>query len=326
MKIKLTKLKEFFFKSPVSDYLLLTLAFYIALQVLNLCFEPSPSSRLFVSHIHRIVDAMMFALPIFILRRKLFLFPYLLVVDLYFLANVWYYRTYLNPMPLAAFTMVENLDGLWVSIFQSMRLIDLGIFLPIAAFAVYYAINRTETKRGFSIICFAAFTVFVCAGWAFPYFTRTGKFNMVSCLNQLSMTRVIQQYGFASYWYCQIAYTKECSDADKQFAEDMMRQIQSAPAPEPLVAQHNKNLIVILVESLATYPIGLEIDGVEVTPRLNGFIRDSQTLYFPKVWPCRRDGRSSDAQLLINTGLLPIANGATASLFGENSFYSLPKA
>lgn len=159
-----------------------------------------------------------------------------------------------------------------------------------------------------------------------PYFTKNGDFDAPQNIIKYDIPRAVRQYGLTSFWYYQIAYHSGCSKADKQFAEQMMRQIQSAPAPESLVAQHNKNLIVILVESLATYPIGLEIGGREVTPRLNEFIRDSQTLYFPKVWPCRRDGRSADAQLIINTGLLPIANGATATRYGHNTYHSLPKA
>ena len=137
MKIKLTKLKELVFKPPVSNYLLLTLAFFIALQTMNLCLESSLPNYYPMNHLRRFADAMIFALPVFFMRRKRLLFTYLTMADLYILSNVWYYRTFLTLMPITAFFQVNNLDGLWISIIHSMRLIDLGIFLPIVAFAIY---------------------------------------------------------------------------------------------------------------------------------------------------------------------------------------------
>ena len=81
------------------------------------------------------------------------------------------------------------------------------------------------------------------------------------------------------------------------------------------------------MESQASWPIGLEIDGRKVQPFLDSLARDTSVLYFPKVLPQVKDGRSSDAQLLINTGLLPAATGAASSLYGSrNTYPSLPKA
>lgn len=147
MRFKETKLKEIVSQPPVSTYLLLTLAFFVALQTMNLCMEASIPNYYPMNHLRRFADAMLFALPAFFLYRKRFLFLYLTMADLYILANVWYYRTFMTPMPLTAFFQVENLDGLWISIMHSMRLIDLGIFLPVAVFAVYYLLIINKKRR-----------------------------------------------------------------------------------------------------------------------------------------------------------------------------------
>lgn len=329
MKFKKTKLKEIVSQPPVSTYLLLTLAFFVALQTMNLCLETYLPNYYPMNHLRRFADAMLFALPAFFLYRKRFLFLYLTMADLYILANVWYYRTFMTPMPLVAFFQVENLDGLWISIMHSMRLIDLGIFLPIAAFAAYYLLIINKKRRyiggGISVLGFAICSLAICIIQVPPYF-KTG-IQAPQNLIRIDYTLAIRRYGLTSFWQYQVSYLmNQCTAEETAFAENAMQEMQSAPVPEPLVSPHRKNLIIILVESLASWPIGLEVDDVEVTPRLNGFIRDSQTLYFPKVWPCRKDGRSADAQLIINTGLLPIENGATATIFGSNTYKSLPDA
>lgn len=330
MRFKETKLKEIVSQPPVSTYLLLTLAFFVALQTMNLCMEASIPNYYPMNHLRRFADAMLFALPAFFLYRKRFLFLYLTMADLYILANVWYYRTFLTPMPLTAFFQVENLDGLWISILHSMRLIDLGIFLPVAAFAVCYSLIINKKHRyiggGISALGFVLCSLIICIIQIPPYFTKTDDFAAPQNIVRFDLTRTIRQYGLTAFWRYQISYLKGCSAEETAFAEDAMQQLKSEPVPEPLVSHHRKNLIIILVESLASWPIGLEVDGIEATPRLNGFIRDSQALYFPKVWPCRKDGRSADAQLIINTGLLPISNGATSTSFGTNTYMSLPKA
>lgn len=79
------------------------------------------------------------------------------------------------------------------------------------------------------------------------------------------------------------------------------------------------------MESFASWPIQLIYKNTEITPHLNKLIQQ-ESIYIPHVLPQTKDGRSSDAQLILNTGLLPIHSGATAMLFGTNEYYSLPKA
>lgn len=84
-----------------------------------------------------------------------------------------------------------------------------------------------------------------------------------------------------------------------------------------------KNLIVIQVESLQQFVIGLRINGVEVTPNLNRFIKES--VYFSKVYSQTAAGNSSDAEFIVNTGLYPSATGVAYTRFAGNRYEALPK-
>ena len=81
-----------------------------------------------------------------------------------------------------------------------------------------------------------------------------------------------------------------------------------------------------MVESFQSWTIGLTVGEIEVTPNINSLLEQENVVYFPKEMPQVKDGRSSDAQLIINTGLLPLNTGAAASLYATNAFPSLASA
>lgn len=88
-------------------------------------------------------------------------------------------------------------------------------------------------------------------------------------------------------------------------------------------AAGGKNLIIIQVESLQQFVVGLEINGEEVTPNLNRFIRDS--IYFSRVYNQTGAGNSSDAEFLANAGMYPSSSGVAYTRFAGNTYEALPK-
>lgn len=85
-----------------------------------------------------------------------------------------------------------------------------------------------------------------------------------------------------------------------------------------------KNLIVIQVEALQQFAINKTVNGKEITPNLNAWLKRSAYLdnYFYQV----SAGNTSDAELMTNNSLYPASQGAAAYLYCGNEFNSLPKA
>lgn len=81
------------------------------------------------------------------------------------------------------------------------------------------------------------------------------------------------------------------------------------------------NLIMLQVESLQGFVVGLEIEGREVTPFLNE-LRD-RALYFSNFGDQTLDGRSSDSEFSTQVSLLPSTGGAAAFLHDDNDFTGL---
>jgi phosphoglycerol transferase MdoB-like AlkP superfamily enzyme len=81
------------------------------------------------------------------------------------------------------------------------------------------------------------------------------------------------------------------------------------------------NLIMIQVESLQGFVIGLEVEGQEITPFLNRWAEEA--LWFSNVTDQTAEGRSSDSELATQVSLLPFSGGAAAFLRAGNDFTGL---
>jgi phosphoglycerol transferase MdoB-like AlkP superfamily enzyme len=85
-----------------------------------------------------------------------------------------------------------------------------------------------------------------------------------------------------------------------------------------------KNLIMIQVESLQDFVIGLRAGEAEVTPCLNALARES--LRFTRAFNQTASGNSSDAEFMANVSMFPTAKGVAFMRFAGNSFFSLGSA
>lgn len=83
------------------------------------------------------------------------------------------------------------------------------------------------------------------------------------------------------------------------------------------------NVILIIVESLESWVINSRFESKEITPNLNSLLLQEKTCLFTNVHVQTKGGRSSDAQLMINTGLLPLKLGATCFDYPNNLFPSI---
>lgn len=84
-----------------------------------------------------------------------------------------------------------------------------------------------------------------------------------------------------------------------------------------------KNLIVLQVEALQNFVIGLKVNGKEITPNLNKFASGSyyfNNMYYQVSW-----GNTSDAEFLSNSSMYPYRDAAVFYAYYKNKFPSLPE-
>ena len=83
-----------------------------------------------------------------------------------------------------------------------------------------------------------------------------------------------------------------------------------------------KNVVVIHGESMMTNAIGLEFNGVEVTPTLNKLA--SEGMYFSNFYSQVSVGTSSDSELTFNTSLMPTKSGTAFVSYSDREYIGIP--
>ena len=316
-------------KNRWNIYLLLTLCLFLSITYLQselqVAYDKTPEVQLW-----RIIDSLLLASPILFFKRKIILFTWLLLICFYLLSIIWYYRTYATIMPLTSYLLFQNLKGLSSSIMYSIHATDIFIVLPILLFSgIYIFISRFPFKRIAYyklLILYGIITIIIIS----PYLQTTKEIPARPIhLYTTLCSRAFKEYSIIHFWIYQLGLNnRPVTPKDIQYINAYLKKVQKDRYDtynNSTSAQH-KNLVIILVESLQTWPIGLKTGKYDIAPNMDSLTKLPQTIYIPQVLSQVKDGRSSDAQLLINTGLLPLNSGAASNLCTENNFYSLPKA
>lgn len=310
-------------------YIFLIIAFLISISQLNHSVSTWYVDGWSVK-LHRLEDAMLLAIPILFLCKKRFVFLYLFLVNIYLLSIVWYFRTYGTIMPLSSYLMLDNLDGLLPCIVDSIHLKDVYIILPSICFMILYSLvyARVGINLRLKLYTFFIAVLFIVGLVSSSYLpSKNGFYDTPLFFFGIEQVKSFKEYGIINFWIYQFYFYKGVSESEVSYARRFMKDLyQNSHEIKCDSTVHEKNLIVILVESLQSWPIGLNIKEVDITPNIDSLLLKENTVYFPKEVPQVKDGRSSDAQLLINTGLLPLTTGAASAMCTSDSFLSLPMA
>jgi phosphoglycerol transferase MdoB-like AlkP superfamily enzyme len=114
------------------------------------------------------------------------------------------------------------------------------------------------------------------------------------------------------------------SQSDMTLKEAWLQEMHSTRTINNLKASgQSTNLILIQIESLQNFVIGMQWEGHEITPNLN---RLAQTgIHFNNLYDQTWAGNTSDATFMANCSLYPSKRGAVSFLYAQNTYYCLPQ-
>lgn len=270
-------------------------------------------------------------LPWLLSRKTWLQLAALLILDLLFMSNLMYCRTYLTAIPPESYSMVSNVGDFTASVWDSLRWLDLGfaVILTAGGIAAYRTRVADTRSRAFKVIfswggIFAILSVagILCRGGFYKEYDRLVQ----SCYYS---TCGVPTYTIAGHIiYCEL--DKQMAQSPEQLAEaDEWLEIHPRMMPYsalPDSTGHRRNMVLIICESLESWLIGSNVGGKEITPYLNSLIADSTSFYIPNVLTQVGSGRSSDAFLLLHTGLLPMVSTVYSMKYPYNEYPTLNKA
>ncbi len=283
------------------------------------------------TYLDAVLVTLVLLLPLVCFRAVKTTLAIFVLVDLLLVTNLMYFRTYFTAIPLSSYMLAGNLKDFTASVCDASRWMDL--FFPLSTlFAgfVWWKYGRNESAevpgsrfplRYFLLILVTGLLSFGLIEMKRGYkaaFESLQNANMHTC-----GTPMYTVFGSLYYDYLreQVVYTPEIEKHINTWLAD-----KPAWKSLPIEIEVRDNCILILAESLESWVLEKTVEGNEITPYLNKLLKDSTTLYAPYVLTQVKGGRSIDAQLLFDTGLLPIANGAYSTKFPSSYYPSVVKA
>ncbi len=252
------------------------------------------------------------------------------LLTIWCLMQVCYCRAYDDLMPWQSLTLTQNVNStLAASTLSLLRWQDLFIVAPYLLLIVVGLLMRRSAKETGHIkpflLSLAGALVLAMAGYLVKGENYEKRF-----LHNFSNRDYFAQNGLIPYGVFSLYQTlfnshtvsdKERAMADRFLAEDCPRY-----SDNPYCRVQRRNLVLIIVESLHTWPIGMQVDGREVTPVMNRLVAGDSVIYAPHVLFQTSHGHSSDAHFIYNTGLLPLRDGVVAVHHGDGPYPTLAAA
>ncbi|MBP1915780.1 lipoteichoic acid synthase [Lederbergia galactosidilyticus] len=116
------------------------------------------------------------------------------------------------------------------------------------------------------------------------------------------------------------------SSDDITEVENYTKSKYAEPNPDYFGAAAGKNIIKIHLESFQSFLIDYKLNGEEVTPFINSLVHDSEQnfTYFDNFFHQTEQGKTADAELIMDNSLYGLPQGAAFVTKGNNTYQALP--
>ncbi|WP_421384875.1 LTA synthase family protein [Bacillus salacetis] len=249
-----------------------------------------------------------------------------LVANALLYGDLLYYRFYTDFVTLPILFQFDNVGGLGPSTLELMSPWDLLLFIDLLIIP-WLLKKRTnkgaviKTKQKIWYASAGLVLVLVTVG----YGLIRSPYLFSASYDRDGLVKAVGPYNYHLYDFALGAVTPLnrtlASQADAVPSEDYLKNKKDKTTDLFGIAK-GKNVVLISMESTQNFVIDRKVDGEEITPFLNDLIEDS--FYFSNIYDQTAQGKTSDSEFMIDTGLYPLASGSVFVQKPENKYYGLP--
>lgn len=250
-------------------------------------------------------------------REIFFYFTINIGFTLLLLTLVTYFNYYGNIITYKALLQVNQIGGIKLSIIDLLEPVSIFFFMDMAIVLFL----RKKGSRLVNVSKLALFGAFLFAVAVSLYGNTTQNVDEIVNENIKAQKMGLFNYQVYAFVSDQII-TANAGPADigaKPRNEDKL----NVEDREYFGIAKDKNVIYVQLEAVQNFPIGLQVDGIEITPNLNKFIKEST--YFPNFYQQIGTGTTSDAEFVTATSVHPIGDVAMSYSTKDAELASLPK-
>ncbi|WP_259343657.1 LTA synthase family protein [Oceanobacillus picturae] len=256
--------------------------------------------------------------------NKFILFGLLVIGTGILYGDLLYYRFYTDFVTIPILFQFDNVGGLSASTVELMSPWDIFMFIDL--FIVGWLLFKTKSnltvskqrKRRYILVGSTLVVMTICLGLIKSVHLFSESYDreqMVKTLGPLNYHVYDIALGVKAPLQRVVA-----NETDAVTSQKYLQQIDSKPTDLFGIAE-GKNVVFITLESTQDFVINQKVNGEEVTPFLNDLIKDS--FYFNQIYDQTAQGKTSDAEFIVDTGLYPLASGSAFVRRPENTYLSL---
>ena len=246
-------------------------------------------------------------------------------------ANIVYYRFFSDFITLPTIFQTQNFGDLGGSILSLLKPYDILFFVDV--FIMFYLrfsrkiqkeTNRFGYKKATAIIAFALALSILNLGLA-----EVSRPQLLT--RGFDRNYIVKYLGMYNYTIYDSVETMKASSqralADSSDITEVINYTKSNyanPNPEYFGAAKGMNVIYLHLESFQNFLIDYKLNGEEVTPFLNSLTKDANTLYFDNFFHQTGQGKTSDAEYMLENSIFGLPQGSAYITKGQNTYQAAP--
>lgn len=246
-------------------------------------------------------------------------------------ANVVYYRFFSDFITLPTIFQTQNFGDLGGSVLSLLKPYDILFFVDL--FVMFYLrfskkiqkeTNRFGYKKGMAIIAFALVLSVINLGLA-----ESSRPQLLT--RGFDRNYIVKYLGMYNYTIYDSVETLKASSqrvlADSSDITEVINYTKSNnanPNAEYFGAAQGMNVVYLHLESFQNFIIDYKLNGEEVTPFLNSLAKDSNTLNFDNFFHQTAQGKTSDAEFMLENSLFGLPQGSAYITKGQNTYQAAP--
>jgi lipoteichoic acid synthase len=250
----------------------------------------------------------------------------MLILTAILYADLLYYRFYSDFVTVPILFQFKNVGGIGPSTFELVSLWDLLLFADLFFYLLLTKKKKLKTpalKKEGKRLYFAVGALFVAVtillGWIKVPHLFSESYNRQQLVKHIGLYQYhLFDIGMSASYPLNRAFAT-ASDAEAS-AEYILGK-EEAPS-DYFGAAKGMNIVLISMESTQNFVINQKVNGEEITPFLNELIKDS--FYFNEIYDQTAQGKTSDSEFMIDTGLYPLSSGSAFVRKPKNIYKSLP--
>ncbi len=263
-------------------------------------------------------------------RRPRFIIITSFIISAILYGNVVYYREFTDFLTIPLLMQASNLGDLGGSILTLLSPLDVLFFLDCVlliwmakkkpSFVVNKTYSRTNRRVYFLLVVAVAFFNLGLA--------ETERSQLLT--RTFDREILVKNIGTYNYHIYDI-FLQSKSSAQRALAdgseladiENYVRANHKEANSEMFGLAKDKNVILISLESLQSFVINNTVNGEEITPFLNDFIKESY--YFDNFYHQTGQGKTSDSEFIVENSLYPLSRGAVFFTHSQNEYKATPE-